>query len=58
MSGEPIWLDWVESEVTDLTGEQLRAFVDEWHGKAERYLREQQRGQLARGSEDPARRGK
>jgi len=34
MSGELISLDWVESEVKDLTGEQLQAFVDEWHGKA------------------------
>ena len=34
MSGEPISSDWVESEVPDLTGEQLQAFVDEWHGKA------------------------
>ncbi|MEI6363538.1 MAG: hypothetical protein WCP95_15555 [Actinomycetes bacterium] len=43
MSEDPIWLDWVEPEVTDLAGEQLHAFVDQWHREAQRYRRERQR---------------
>jgi len=40
---EPIWLDWVEPEVVDLSDEELQEYVDEWSDEADRYRRRRRR---------------
>jgi hypothetical protein len=40
MSDEPVWLDWVEPEVADLTDVQLQEYVAEWSSEAKRYRRQ------------------
>jgi hypothetical protein len=37
MSELPIWLEWVEPEVVDLTDEELQEYLDELASRAEQY---------------------
>ncbi|MCX6434042.1 MAG: hypothetical protein NTX29_15125 [Actinobacteria bacterium] len=40
---DPIWLDWVEPEVVDLSDEQLQQYVDDWSSQADGYRRRRRR---------------
>jgi hypothetical protein len=40
---EPIWLDWHEPEVADLTDQELADYVHHWRGRREGYLRKRRR---------------